>query len=145
MVKILFPLLAMLGGAAIAVQGQINGGLGKKVGVLEASFISFTIGTMALFFVVIFFGKGDILAVMTVPKWQLTGGFLGAIYVVVAVLVVPRLGVVGSLMAIIGGQIILGAVVDHFGLFGGNRIPIDTKKIIAILLLFLSIFLFNKN
>ena len=137
--------MALFGGASLAVQGQINGGLGKKVGVLEASFISFSIGTMALFFIVIFFGKGDLLAVLNVPKWQLTGGLLGAIYVVIAILVVPKLGVVGSLMAIITGQILLGAVIDHFGLFGGHRIPIDGKKIFAILLLFVSIFLYNKN
>jgi len=145
MLKLLLPLLALFGGASLAVQGQINGGLGKKVGVLEASFISFSIGTMALFFIVIFFGKGDLLAVLNVPKWQLTGGLLGAIYVVIAILVVPKLGVVGSLMAIITGQILLGAVIDHFGLFGGHRIPIDGKKIFAILLLFVSIFLYNKN
>lgn len=145
MIKLLLPLIAILGGAALAVQGQINGGLGKKIGVLETSFISFSIGTMALFFIVIFFGKGDLLAVSTVPKWQLTGGLLGAIYVVIAVLVVPKLGVVGSLMAIITGQILLGAVIDHFGLFGGHQIPIDGKKIFAILLLFVSVFLYNKN
>ncbi|HHY73297.1 MAG TPA: DMT family transporter [Bacillus bacterium] len=143
--KLLLPLLALLGGAAVAIQGQINGGLGKKVGVIETSFISFSIGTLALFFIVIFFGKGDLLAVSTVPKWQLTGGLLGAFYVVIAVLVVPRLGVAGSFMAIITGQIILGALIDHFGLFGGDKIPIDGKKALAILLLFFSIYLFNKN
>ena len=34
--KLLFPLLALLGGAAVAFQVQINGGLGKGTGVLEA-------------------------------------------------------------------------------------------------------------
>ena len=73
----------MLGGAAVAFQVQINGGLGKRTGVLEASFISFGIGTLALFFIVLFFGKGNFMAVSTVPKWQLFGGLLGAFYVIV--------------------------------------------------------------
>ena len=59
--KILFPLLAIIGGIAVAIQGQINGGLGKKVGVFEASFVSFAIGTLALLFAVLFFGKGNLL------------------------------------------------------------------------------------
>ena len=72
--KILFPLLAVLGGITIAIQGQINGGLGKKVGVIEASFISFGIGTLALLFIVLFAGNGNISAIASVPKWQLIGG-----------------------------------------------------------------------
>jgi bacterial/archaeal transporter family-2 protein len=142
-VKLLFPLLALLGGVAVAIQGQINGGLGKKVGILEASFISFAVGTLALLFIVLFFGDGDFLAISTVPKWQLIGGLLGAFYVIVTVLVIPKIGVAPAFVAIIAGQLIIGAVIDHFGLFGGNRIPIDAKKMAAIVLLFFSLYLFN--
>jgi bacterial/archaeal transporter family-2 protein len=144
-VKILFPLLAVIGGMTIAVQGQINGGLGKKVGVIEGAFISFAVGTLALLFILLFFGKGNISLIGTVPKWQLLGGLLGAIFVVVQVLVVPKIGVTTTLMAVVVGQIILGAVIDHFGLFGGNRIPIDKQKIVAIVLLLFSLFLYVKK
>ena len=145
MLKLIFPLLALIGGMAIATQGQVNGGLGKKVGVIEGSFISFSIGTLVLLFILLFFGSGNISALSTVPKWQLTGGLLGAFYVVVQVIVVPKIGVSASLMAVIAGQIILGAVIDHFGLFGGNRFPIDRQKLIAILLLFVSLYLYNRK
>lgn len=141
--KILLPLLAIIGGIAVAIQGQINGGLGKKVGVFEATFISFALGTLALFFTVVFFGKGNLLAVQAVPKWQLFGGFLGVIYLVISVFTIPKIGVVSTLVAVIAGQIIMGAIIDHFGLFGGTRIPIDVKKIVAIMLLFISLYLFN--
>jgi bacterial/archaeal transporter family-2 protein len=144
-VKILFPLLAVIGGITIAVQGQINGGLGKKVGVIEGAFISFAVGTLALLFILLFFGKGNISLIGTVPKWQLLGGLLGAFFVVVQVLVVPKIGVTTTLMAVVVGQIILGAVIDHFGLFGGNRIPIDKQKIVAIVLLLFSLFLYVKK
>lgn len=145
MINILLPILALLSGAAVAIQGQINGGLGRKVGVLEASFLSFGIGTLALFFVVLFFGKGDILTVSSVPKWQLLGGLLGAFFVVVNVLVVPKIGVATTLITITTGQILLGAIIDHFGLFGGNRYPIEGRKIIALALLAFAVYLYNKN
>lgn len=145
MVKIIFPLLALIGGMALAVQSQINGGLGKKVGVIEGSFISFCVGTLALLFILLFFGKGDISAISTVPKWQLIGGLLGAFFVIVQVIAVPKIGVSAALMAVIVGQILLGAMIDHFGLFGGNRFPIDKKKMIAILLLLFSLFLYYKK
>jgi bacterial/archaeal transporter family-2 protein len=145
LVKILFPLLAVIGGMAIAVQGQINGGLGRKVGVIEGSFISFTIGTLALLLILLFFGTGNISAIGTVPKWQLLGGLLGAFFVLVQVLVVPKIGVSATLIGVIVGQIILGAIIDHFGLFGGNRLPLDKQKIFAIVLLLFSLFLYMRK
>ncbi|WP_409298506.1 DMT family transporter [Peribacillus sp. SCS-26] len=143
--KALFPLLAFVGGLAIAVQAQVNGALGRKAGSIEAAFISFLLGTTVLFFVLVFFGKGNLLAVGSVPKWQLLGGLLGAFYVFVMVLTVPKIGVAATFVAVIAGQMILGLVIDHYGLMGGVRDPINAKKIMGILLLFASLYLFNKK
>ncbi len=145
LIKWLFPILALLGGVAVAIQASINGGLGKKVGTLEGSLVSFLIGTLALLFIVIFFGKGNITTLTTVPKWQLTGGLLGAFYVFVAVLVVPRVGIATTLTAVIVGQLIMSAVIDHFGLFGSRQIPFDYKRALALVLLVCSLFLFYKK
>lgn len=144
MLKLIVAIIAACGGAAVAVQVQVNGGLGRKVGLLEASFISFFIGTLILFFFAIFFGKGNLLNVTEVPKWQLIGGLLGAFYVVMNILAVNKIGVTSTLMAIVFGQILTGAFIDHFGLFGGEKYPITSTKMFAICLLFISIYLFNK-
>ncbi len=76
--KWVWMLLALTAGMAVSVQAGVNGGLGKRVGVLEGAFISFLIGTVVLFLVQLFLGKGELLAMFSVPKWQLTGGILGA-------------------------------------------------------------------
>jgi len=145
LLKLLFPLLALIAGMAVAVQGQINGGLGKKIGVIEGGFFSFALGTLVLLFVLIFFGNGQISSVTTVPKWQLIGGILGAFFVIVQVLVVPKIGVSTTLLAIIVGQIILSVVIDHFGLFGAERRPVDMNKIAAVALMFIALYLYNKK
>lgn len=144
MIKLVVALLATIGGAAVAVQSKVNGGLGKQVGLIEGSFISFLIGTLVLFFFTIFFGKGNLFAITEVPKWQLIGGILGAIYVSILIFSVNKIGVTSTLMAVVLGQIIIGAMIDHFGFFGGENYPITGKKIIAILLLIFSLYLFNK-
>lgn len=143
--KFLFPLLALIAGMAVAVQGQINGGLGKKIGVIEGAFFSFALGTLVLLFVLIFWGNGQISSFTTVPKWQLVGGILGAFFVLVQVLVVPKIGVSSTLLAIIVGQIILSVIIDHFGLFNAERRPVDINKIAAVLLMFIALFLYNKK
>jgi bacterial/archaeal transporter family-2 protein len=140
----IYSLLALAGGIAVGIQAAVNGGLGKKVGTMEASFISFFIGTAALFFVVLFWGKGNMLEISEVPKGQLIGGLLGAFYIFVMVLVAPKIGVVAMLMAVIVGQLLVGSIIDHFGLFGGEKYPLEPKKIIALGLMFVAVYLFNK-
>lgn len=49
-----------------------------------------------------------------------------------------------SLIEIIIGQILVGAIIDHFGLFGGVVYPINMTKLIALALMFVGIYLFNK-
>jgi bacterial/archaeal transporter family-2 protein len=144
-VKLVLPLLALIGGMGIAVQGQINGGLGKKIGVIESAFMNFAVGTLVLLFILLFFGNGHISAVSTVPKWQLIGGLLGSFFVLIQVIVVPKIGVSTTFIVVIIGQIILSVVIDHFGLFGGNRFPIDKQKVIAILLMLVALFLYIKK
>jgi bacterial/archaeal transporter family-2 protein len=139
--KMIFPLLAFIGGIAIAFQDKINGGLGKKIGIIEGAFTSFSTGALTLLIMIIFFGKGNLLAISTVPKWQLIGGVLGAFYVTTMVLVVPKIGVTTTIISVIIGQILVAMIIDHFGLLGGMRIPINGKKLVAIFLFFISVYL----
>ncbi|MFD3446652.1 DMT family transporter [Microbacteriaceae bacterium 4G12] len=141
----LFSLLALLSGLALGVQAAINGGLGKRLGALEGAFVSFAVGTIALLVLVLSFGKGNIGTFTQVPKWQLTGGLLGAFYVAVSVMVVPRIGVATTLTAIILGQLCMGAVIDHFALFGGRHIPFDGKRLMGLVLLGGALYLFYKK
>lgn len=142
--KLIFSLLAIAGGLAMGLQAVVNGGLGKRVGAIEASFISFVVGTVALFFLVLFFGKGNLLAISDAPKGQLIGGLLGAFFVLVLVLATPKIGVTATLISVIVGQLFIGSVIDHFGLFGGERFPLDLQKGLALLLMLASIYIFQK-
>ncbi|KDE48853.1 MULTISPECIES: DMT family transporter [Geobacillus] len=143
--KWVWMLLALTAGMAVSVQAGVNGGLGKRIGVLEGAFVSFLIGTIVLFLVQLFFGKGELLAMFSTPKWQLTGGILGAFYVFVMVLIVPKVGVANSLAAVIAGQLVMSSIIDHFGLFGGQRIPFDMTRLAAIACLFLALWLFFRK
>lgn len=142
--KLIIAFLALIGGSAVAIQSQINTLFSKKVGILESATVSFTVGALALFFLAFFFGKGNFLNVFTVPKWQLIGGLLGAFFIVINIFSVNLIGVAATFMAVIIGQILVGAVIDHFGLFGGVVYPINMTKLIALALMFVGIYLFNK-
>jgi len=138
-------LMLALAGIAVAFQTGVNGALGKQIGIIEASFTSFAVGSVFIFLAMMVFGKGNIFLVKNVPIWQLTGGILGAVYVMTSVMMVPKIGIGGVLMLLIIAQLSTSAVIDHFGIFTGIPIPINWKKIAALGLMFSALWLFYRK
>ncbi len=128
-------LLMLCGGVVVAVQPSINVRLARIVGVLESSCISFAVGTVALFMMVLLVGRGSMRGVAGATWWELTGGLLGAFFVTMTIFVVPRIGTAAAMAAIIAGQLAAGVLMDHFGLFGGRQIPLDSSRMIGVALL----------
>ncbi|ASF37839.1 EamA-like transporter family protein [Halobacillus halophilus] len=142
---LLLMLLVFIGGIGVAVQSSVNGGLGQKIGVFEGAFTSFLVGTVVLFLVMLFFGKGNIVNVFQVPKWQLLGGVLGAFFVSTMVLAVPRIGVGAAIFTLISAQLIASSLIDHFGWLGMKQIPLDGQRIAGMALMIIAILLYTKN
>ena len=133
--QILLLALMFCGGIAIAVQPSINGRLAQKIGTFESSCISFAVGTVLLLAVVLFAGKGSLRGVTDASWWELTGGVLGAFFVTLTIVAIPRLGTTAAMAAVIGAQLTAGCLLDHFGLFGFRTIPLDSKRAIGVALL----------
>jgi transporter family-2 protein len=136
--------LPIIAGMLNALQSGINGTLGKKIGVFEASLVNFIVGTLVLILVTVLFGKGDFPSVFSVPKWQWLGGVLGAIYVLFVVIMVPKIGVAPVVICIITGQLVMSSMIDHFGLFG-TKVPFDWNRLVGILFMALAIYFFYRK
>src|SRR4051794_38993360 len=103
----LFLFIAMFcAGLAVAVQPSINGRLAQRIGAIESSCVSFAVGTAVLLVVALAFGKGTFRNLPDVPAWQLTGGFLGATFVTLAIIAVPRIGTASAMAASIAAQLV---------------------------------------
>ncbi len=137
--KILMVLIAVMGGILAGTQAPINGELGRRIGSLEAALVSFFIGTLVLTLMTLFIGKGHVLQALSGPKWQLSGGVLGAIFVTAIIICVPKLGVATTIFSAIIGQVVISMVIDHFGLFGITRNPINWYRLIGVVLMVFSL------
>jgi transporter family-2 protein len=143
--NVFMMLVALLGGIATGVQAGVNALLGRKIGTIEGAFVSFMVGTVALFLLMLFFGKGNLGQMFNLPRWQLTGGLLGSFFVLIMVMAVPKIGVATTLIAVISGQLLASTVIDHFGLLGGRQIPIDWQRGLGLVLLAAAMFLFYRK
>ncbi|OOF55628.1 DMT family transporter [Rodentibacter myodis] len=133
---LIYVLISLIAGMALASQSAINTQLAKAVGnePVIATFISFAVGTILLFFVALF--KTDLWAGLAAlpqqPWWKLIGGALGALVVFTTVLLAPKLGITAMLFFIIVGQLITASFIDHFGLIGMPTREVNITKLIGL-------------
>lgn len=132
-------LLLMLscGGVTVALQPSINARLAQKVGSYESSMISFAVGTLCLLVLVMVAGRGNLRNVLDATWWELSGGLLGAFFVTMTIIAVPRVGTVAVMAIIIAGQLTTGALLDQFGVFGLRQVAFTPLRGLGIALLFL--------
>ena len=127
--------LMFAGGIAVAIQPSINGRLAQKVGFIESSCISFAVGTMALLITAMIAGKGNFRGISQAHGWELSGGLLGAFFVTMTIIIVPRIGTTSAMAATIAAQLITGLIIDHYGLFGFRTVPVDFSRAFGVVLL----------
>lgn len=127
--------LMVCGGMAVALQPSINARLAQKIGAYESSLISFAVGTLAMLIITMAAGKGSLRNIAGASWWELTGGFLGAFFVTLTIVSVPRIGTTAVMAMVITGQLITGAALDHFGSFGLRQIPFTPLRALGIMLL----------
>lgn len=130
-----FFFLMFLGGIAVAVQPSINARLAQKIGAVESSAVSFAVGTAALLIVALLAGRGSFRGVAEARGWELTGGLLGAFFVTLTIIIVPRIGTAAAMAATIAAQLMTGILLDHYGLFGLRTVPFDAKRAVGACLL----------
>ncbi|CAH2032566.1 DMT family transporter [Trichlorobacter ammonificans] len=133
--NLMLVLLMACGGVAIALQPSINARLAQKVGSFESSLISFAVGTLCLLAVVLTTGRGSLRGVVDASWWELTGGFLGAFFVTMTIIAVPRMGTAAVMAIIIAGQLSTGTLLDHLGMFGLRQVPLTPLRGVGIALL----------
>lgn len=143
---VLYYLLAFIASSAIAIQAPINSRLGQDLmdQPLLAAFISFTIGTIALFIICLFRADFSHLGPTLIqqPLWKFSGGLLGAFMVFCSALLPLKMGLGNFLFMVVVTQIIVALIIDHFGLIGMPTKPIDLWRALGAIIILLGLFVF---
>jgi len=129
--------LAVLAGLAGSVQVAVMGRFGGRIGVVEALTFATAI-QLALSFGILLVaraGLGQLGEGFRVPAWMWLGGVMGLTVVFTITFAQPRIGATATIGILIAGQILMGAVIDRFGLFGVEQIALSPARAVGIALL----------
>lgn len=129
--------LTATAGLAGAVQAAVMGELGERVGIVPAVAFSVIVAVLLGLAALLMWERsfGGVRAALHEPAWLWLGGVM-SIYIVLAVTVgPPRIGVAATVGIVIAGNLVSAAVIDRYGLFGQDVIPIDRWRLLGLLLL----------
>jgi bacterial/archaeal transporter family-2 protein len=129
--------LAVLAGLAGSVQVAVMGRFGDRIGTLEAlAFASIVQVVLAVtILLVVRQGIGGLGSARSAPPWMWAGGAMGLMVVFTITYAQPRIGATATIGILIAGQLVMGAVIDKYGLFGVDQIAITWQRAVGIGLL----------
>ncbi len=140
--------LAVLIGAGLSVQVGLNSQLRVQFGhPALAALGNFLVGTAALlvYLVVLRVTWPSTGTLRAVPANQWLGGLLGATYVAASALLAPRLGSATLLALIVGGQLLMSLVLDHYGWIGFPAHSVSAWRLCGAVLLVAGVVLIVRN
>ena len=130
--------LALGAGVSVAVQQVLNGGLRTALGSPAwAGFASYLGGLLTMIAVLLALGEklptGKAMA--DTPWWAWSGGILGGVFILLMILLLPRLGAATLIALVVAGQMAAAITMDHFGAFGLAANPVSLPRLAGAALL----------
>lgn len=132
--KLVAELVAVVGGIAIALQSLFSGVIGKHVGILGSVFIVH-LGGLALAGALLVVRGGGLPGWQDIPWYAFLAGFIGVVIIACVSYSVPRLGLGNALVITIASQLVVGVILDHYGLLGAAVRELDPLRGLGIALL----------
>lgn len=135
---LLSSFLAIAAGVSIVVQQVLNANLRTALGSAAWSgVVSYAVGLACMGLLAL--ALRDPLPatglVGRLPWWAWSGGLFGAVFIGLAIALVPQLGAATFLALLVTGQMLASVAFDHFGVMGLTQRAIDLPRLIGVALL----------
>lgn len=131
-------LLGIIIGSFLPIQTTINGKLRVATGSpFRASQISVALTFVVLVIVMLIIGESFVYPwaeLFAAPWWIWTGGVLGAVVIIGGIIAFGKLGAVQAAILPIAGQIVMGTLIDEFGMFNSPEHPLSALRVVGAIL-----------
>jgi len=143
----LLILLAVAAGVSVVVQQVLNANLRTALNSAAWSgFVSYLLGVvcMALLALALRDPVPSASVAARIPWWAWSGGLFGAIFIGLAILLVPQLGAATFIALLVTGQMLASVAFDHFAWLGLAQRSIDLPRLIGVALLVAGVVLIRR-
>ncbi len=134
-------LIGLAGGIAVGLQSPLSSLMSQRIGTLESVFIVHIGGAVAALLPLLFYSGGKLSQWRSVPWYALVAGVFGLVVIGAVSYMIPRIGVAASIVTIVAGQILVGTLLDHFGLLGAAQRSLDPARLLGLAVVLLGVWL----
>jgi transporter family-2 protein len=143
--------LALLVGIATACQPPINAKFAQFTpSRIYGSVLNFAVGLAVMLTVLATYSIAtrtpapNMQQVAQAPWWSWIGGILGAFFVTMSIILLPKMGAAVFVSVVVAGQLVGAAVIDHYGLLDVTARPMSWGRIFGVLLLIAGVICIRK-
>ena len=129
---LLIILIGLAGGIAVGIQAPLASMISQRLGLFESVFIVHLGGALIALIPLLIVGGGKLAEWRGVPWYALVAGVFGLIVIGSISYMIPRIGIAAAIITIVAGQLLVGTLLDHYGLLGSAGRPMDVSRIIGL-------------
>ncbi|MAM11451.1 MAG: hypothetical protein CML23_13500 [Rhizobiaceae bacterium] len=139
---LLLIIAAIITGAVVPFQAGANAALGRTLGhPLWGTLISLCVSFACIVPVILLVKvqAPTLTSLAQAPRWIWIGGVVGVVYITGALMLAPKLGAAGFIMAVIAGQMLASMVIDQWGLVVLPQKPVSWSRLAGLGLIVLGL------
>jgi transporter family-2 protein len=148
MSNLLLPiLLTVAAGASIVFQQVLNTNLRFELNsAIWSGVVSYAVGLACMVLIAIALRDPIPSAAVAgrIPWWAWSGGLFGAVFIGLAVVLVPQLGAATFIALLVTGQMLASVAFDHYGVMGLAQRSVDVPRLIGVALLIAGVVLIRR-
>lgn len=137
---LLVILIGLIGGVAVGIQSPMASILTQKMGLFESVFIVH-IGGAVIALIPLWICGNTFSQWRSVPWYVLGAGVFGLVVIGSISYMIPRVGVAAAITTIVAGQLLVGTILDHYGLLGATVKSLDVTRVVGMAVVLVGVWL----
>jgi len=138
-----YLILPVIAGIAITLQSAFSGKISTKVGSLETVILIHACGLIVALLIYLISGDANFKFVSDINLMSVMAGAMGVIIIFAISKSFVANGALMTIMISVVVQLIVSKVIDHYGLFGVNQVPITLFQLISLIVIVSGVVMFQ--
>lgn len=143
MVSLLLFGLSTLLGVTSSLSGAINSFIGREIGLIRATFMFLSLGTVLAWLLMLGFDRrlpwAALIDLLAQRPYLLAPGLLNALMIMVIIRVTALVGTTLTMAALFSGQMLISLWLDQVGFAGLRVIPMTPTRVVAVVCLLVGV------